>query len=104
MSDPHPLDCDSAQRPAGPLTPEQISVGHAHRRRRGRVPADLPPPDRDRLAGEARVLLRERLLDLIARAVARDLLRAAAARTRRSHHDPAPLSLDKPYAVVLYAE
>lgn len=75
MSDPHPLECDSAQRLAGPLTPEQIrrwatliAAGEDE------FPPALPPPDRDRLAGEVRALLRERLVDLIARAVARDLL------------------------------
>jgi hypothetical protein len=44
---------------------------------RGEFPADLSPPDRDRLLGELRQQLRARLVHLIARAVAQKLHREA---------------------------
>jgi hypothetical protein len=40
-------------------------------------PADLPPPDRDRLLAEVRRRRRDRLVEHIARAIALDLRRAA---------------------------
>ena len=44
---------------------------------RGEFPADMQPPDRDRLLGEVRQQLRVRLVHLIARAVAQKLHREA---------------------------
>jgi hypothetical protein len=40
---------------------------------RGEFPAELPPPERDRIAAEVRRRLRDRLLRFIARQIARDL-------------------------------
>jgi hypothetical protein len=40
---------------------------------RSGFPADLPPPERDRLAAEVRRRLRDRLLRFLGRQIARDL-------------------------------
>jgi hypothetical protein len=81
VSDQQPLNRDCARQAAGPLTPEQasrwaglIAAGDDE------FPHDLPPADRDRLAGEVRGLLKERLLDLISTAIARDLMRRSRSR------------------------
>ena len=41
------------------------------------IPADLPPADRQRLVVEVRRALRDRLMDLVAHAIALDLMRAS---------------------------
>ena len=63
--------------PHGPLTPDQV-MRWARLIAAGadEFPLDLPPADQQRLAGAVRGLLRERLMDLVADAIARDLVRA----------------------------
>jgi hypothetical protein len=77
VPDAHPTTEPSPPAEAG-LSDEQV-----HRwagliaDRRGEFPADLPPPDRDRLLAGVRQQLRARLVRLIARALAQNLHREA---------------------------
>lgn len=76
MATPYQSDPDSPPMAHAGLTPDQL------RRWAGLIaagedefPQHLVDPDRQRLAAEVRVLRRERLLELIASAIARDIVR-----------------------------
>jgi hypothetical protein len=70
-----PQPSDESDPPNG-LTPEQIRRWAALvADGTSEFPGDLAPADRDRLLAETRRLLRERLVRLIARAIAIDLRR-----------------------------
>ena len=59
----------------GPLTSEQTQRwAESIAKCEDEFPQNLPPSDRERLVKEVRNLLRERLITLIARAIARDIM------------------------------
>jgi hypothetical protein len=53
---------------------------------RGDLPADLSPPEQDRLLDEVRRRLRDRLVHFLARAIAAQLNRDAGPRSETDHH------------------
>lgn len=76
---PQPRPARRESEPANGLTPDQIARW-ADRIADGRdeFPADLGEPDRSALADAVRVRLRDRLVRLVARAIAGRLARADA--------------------------
>lgn len=82
------IDCGAAP------VPLPSSLSHEQLRRWAKLiadgedefPGDLASPDRERLAARVRELLGERMLDLIARAIARDIVR----RSRHRDKEVAP--------------